>query len=296
MASFQISIGRHLKANGFHVEWDPTTYRRLPSGVKNPRGVKIATDPRDGRIGVVDCGSDPGLALEFVKSLGYELHRHEDGFIEVAPSEPEWYPWPASGPSTTFSEDAWRGLSNGSTAPTPPEPGSGGSSTDRGGTDGAVGVGSELADPDDAGLGGDGAVGVGSELADSAESLQASSRYQRGLDLMREVYAGDVTAPPEGVMDFADVMVPSLFAEVWGRDVMSIRDRRLLVLASAVCAPSPDTWKSHARAALNREELSPAELRETLIVLAQYCGYPKVVDLIPACEELIASWESEKGR
>lgn len=276
MASFQISIGRHLKANGFHVEWDPTTYRRLASGVKNPRGVKIATHPRDGRIGVVDCGSDPGLALEFVQSLGYELHRHEDGFIEVAPSEPEWYPWPASRPSPTSSEDAWQGLSNGSTAPTPPEPGSSGPSTDRGSPDGTV--------------------GVGSESADSAESLQAPSHYQRGLDLMREVYAGDVTAPPEGVMDFADVMVPSLFAEVWGREVMSIRDRRLLVLAAAVCAPSPDTWKSHARAALNRGELSPVELRETLIVLAQYCGYPKVVDLIPACEELIASWESEKDR
>lgn len=278
------------------MEWDPTTYRRLASGVKNPRGVKIATHPRDGRIGVVDCGSDPGLALEFVQSLGYELHRHEDGFIEVAPSEPEWYPWPASGPSPTSSEDAWQGLSNGSTAPTPPEPGSSGPSTDRGGPDGTVGVGSELAELDDAGLGGDDTGGVGSESADSAESLQAPSRYQRGLDLMREVYAGDVTAPPEGVMNFADVMVPSLFAEVWGREVMSIRDRRLLVLAAAVCAPSPDTWKSHARAALNRGELSPVELRETLIVLAQYCGYPKVVDLIPACEELIASWESEKGR
>lgn len=133
----------------------------------------------------------------------------------------------------------------------------------------------------------------GSELADPDGSVQGLSSYQRGLDRMREVYAGDVAVPPEGVMDFADVMVRSLFAEVWDRDVMSIRDRRLLILAATVGASSSDAWKAHAKAALKKGELSPAELRETLIVLAPYCGYPKVADLIPACEELIASLESE---
>ena len=268
MADYQISIGRRLKKHGFHVEWDPVTFRRLPNGVKNPRGIKVATNPRDGRIGVVDSGSDPGPALEFVRSLGYELHRHEDGFIEVAPSEPGWPPGLASGPSATFSEGARRGMADGPTAPVVDSE-TNGSSTDRGDADGAGGVDSELAAPDG--------------------SVRGLSNYQRGLDLMREVYAGDVTAPPEGVMDFADVMVRSLFAEVWDRDVMSIRDRRLLVLAATVGASSHDAWKAHAKAALKKGELSPAELREALIVLAPYCGYPKVVDLIPVCEDLIAS-------
>lgn len=270
--AYQISIGRHLKRNGFHVEWDPVTFRRLPNGVKNPRGIKVATNPLDGRIGVVDSGSDPGPALEFVRSLGYELHRHEDGFIEVAPSEPGWPPGLASGPSATFSEGAWRDMADGPTAPVVGSE-TNGSSTDRGDADGAGVAGSELAAPD--------------------ESVQGLSSYRRGLDRMREVYAGDVTVPPEGVMDFADVMVRSLFAEVWDRDVMSIRDRRLLILAATVGASSSDAWKAHAKAALKKGELSPAELRETLIVLAPYCGYPKVADLIPACEELIASLESE---
>lgn len=273
MADYQISIGRRLKKHGFHVEWDPVTFRRLPNGVKNPRGIKVATDRHDGRIGVVDSGSDPGPALEFVRSLGYELLRHEDGFIEVVPSEPGWSPGLASGPSATFSEGVWRDMADGPTAPVAGSE-TNGSSTDRGDADGAGAADSEPTAPDG--------------------SVQSLSSYQRGLDLMREVYSGDVTAPPEGVMDFADVMVRSLFAEVWDRDVMSIRDRRLLILAATVGA-SPDAWKAHAKAALKKGELSPAELRETLIVLAPYCGYPKVVDLIPMCEELIASVESARS-
>lgn len=128
------------------------------------------------------------------------------------------------------------------------------------------------------------------------ESAQDRARFQRGLALLHEVYDGDVVALPEGVMDFTDVMIRSLFAEVWDRDVMSIRDRRLLILAASVGASTHQAWKTHARAALKKGELSPQQLRETLIILAPYCGYPNVSSLIPVCEELIAEFESTKDR
>ncbi len=45
-------------------------------------------------------------------------------------------------------------------------------------------------------------------------------RYQRGVEMIKEVYAGDVVAPPKGTMAFSDLMLESLFAEVWTREVL----------------------------------------------------------------------------
>src|SRR6266581_487879 len=95
-----------------------------------------------------------------------------------------------------------------------------------------------------------------------------ASRYERGAANVREVYAGDV-------------VVRTLFAEVWDRDeVLDIRSRRLLIMGVIAARGQVDTWKIQARAALKRRELTPEELRETLIMLAPYAGYPNVAALI----------------
>ena len=51
----------------------------------------------------------------------------------------------------------------------------------------------------------------------------SSEQYQRGAAKLREVYAGDVVDLPEGTMAFNDVMLRSLFAEVWDRDLLDVR-------------------------------------------------------------------------
>ena len=55
-----------------------------------------------------------------------------------------------------------------------------------------------------------------------------SERRKRGIEMLEKVYAGDVVVPPEG-NTFTDLIVEQLFAEVWSRDVLSVRDRRLLL-------------------------------------------------------------------
>ena len=57
-----------------------------------------------------------------------------------------------------------------------------------------------------------------------------TSAFERGAAKIREVYAGNVVDLPEGTMAFNDVMMKSLFAEVWDRDVLSIDARRLLIM------------------------------------------------------------------
>ena len=122
---------------------------------------------------------------------------------------------------------------------------------------------------------------------------ESSERYQRGAKKLREVYAGDVVDLPEGSFPFNDVMLRSLFAEVWDRELLDVRSRRLLIMGVIATLGQTDTWKIQARASLRNRELSPDELRETLIMLAPYAGYPNVAPLIMAGEEVIATWTSD---
>lgn len=119
------------------------------------------------------------------------------------------------------------------------------------------------------------------------------SPFERGAAMLRKVYAGDVVDIPEGAMPFNDVMVRSLFAEVWDRDVLDIRSRRLLIMGVIAASGQLDTWKIQARAALRNRELTPDELRETLVMLAPYAGYPNVAGLVLACEEVIGEWTAD---
>lgn len=119
------------------------------------------------------------------------------------------------------------------------------------------------------------------------------SRYERGAAKLREVYAGDVVDLPEGTMAFNDVMIRSLWAEVWDRDVLDVRSRRLLILGVIAANGQVDTFKIQARAALRRRELTPDELRETLVMLAPYAGYPNVAGLIVPVEEVINTWVAD---
>lgn len=119
--------------------------------------------------------------------------------------------------------------------------------------------------------------------------------YERGANAMRRVYADRVPVLPEGTMVFNDVMVRTLFAQVWDRDVLSVRDRRLLLMGVIAAAGAPEVWRIQAASALELGELTADELRETLVMLAPYAGYPKVASLVVPCEEVINAHNSAGG-
>jgi 4-carboxymuconolactone decarboxylase len=121
----------------------------------------------------------------------------------------------------------------------------------------------------------------------------ANERRRRGEETIKKVYAGDVAVPPEGASAFADVMLEQLFAEVWTREALPMRDRRLLIMGVIAAMGEQLTWGIQAKAALKNGELTPDQLREALIHLAQYAGYPRAAGLLGATEKAIA--EFEKG-
>jgi 4-carboxymuconolactone decarboxylase len=123
--------------------------------------------------------------------------------------------------------------------------------------------------------------------------MAEDDRYQRGAEMIKKVYAGDVAVPPEGTMPFMDLMLKSLFAEVWTRDVLSIRDRRLILLGAIGALGETNTFGIQAKAALKNGELDGDQLREVIIMLANYVGYPRAVGMIGIVEEQIQAAESD---
>ncbi len=113
------------------------------------------------------------------------------------------------------------------------------------------------------------------------------ARRKRGEDKIKEVYAGDVIVPPKGANTFADIMLEQLFAEVWTRDTLSMRDRRLLLLGAILAQGESMTFGIQSKAALKNGELTPDELREVLIFLVHYVGYPRAAGMLGVIEKTI---------
>ncbi len=117
--------------------------------------------------------------------------------------------------------------------------------------------------------------------------MNDQERRARGEEMLKEVYAGDVVAPPEGYA-FTDVMLRQLFAELWTRDTLSMRDKRILLLGIIAEKGEPMTFKIQVKASLKRGEMTPDEARELLLFIAQYAGYPRAAGMLAPLEEAIA--------
>jgi 4-carboxymuconolactone decarboxylase len=109
-------------------------------------------------------------------------------------------------------------------------------------------------------------------------------RRQRGLDMMRQVYGWDVQ---DGPGDFFGLTVDHLFAEIWTRPGLSIRDRRLLLIGLLIGQGRDDVAEIQIGAALKTAELDADQLREIVIFLTHYAGWPAGAKLSMQAEKLI---------
>ena len=119
-------------------------------------------------------------------------------------------------------------------------------------------------------------------------------RRKRGAEMLQKVYAGDVVVPPEGQNAFADLMLEQVFAEVWTRPALPVRDRRLLIMGVIAALGEANTWKIQVKAALKNGELTPEQAREALLQLTQYIGYPRAAGLLGPTEEAIRDASAKK--
>lgn len=108
---------------------------------------------------------------------------------------------------------------------------------------------------------------------------------RRGLERMEQVYGFDMT---DGTGDFFRYTADHLFADIWERPGLSDRDRRLLLIGLLSGSGGADVLGIQVPAALAAGELDAEELREIVIFLSHYAGWPNGARLNSIVENAVA--------
>ena len=94
---------------------------------------------------------------------------------------------------------------------------------------------------------------------------------RKGLDKMNEVYGWQM---PDLPGDYFALTADHLFADIWSRPGLSMRDKRIMTLSVVTALGLPDLAEIQINAALQNAELSADELREMAIFITHYVGFP----------------------
>ncbi len=127
---------------------------------------------------------------------------------------------------------------------------------------------------------------------DPTMSTDDKTKYQRGAEVFEQVVG---FAPPAKGPAFLRLTVENLFADVWSREGMSVRDRRLITITVLAMMGKRDSLELHMRRALETEDLSPKELSELAIHLAHYAGWPTGQLAFDVAMANLASGEGQKS-
>ncbi|WP_245927287.1 carboxymuconolactone decarboxylase family protein [Nocardioides silvaticus] len=107
----------------------------------------------------------------------------------------------------------------------------------------------------------------------------------KGLRKMEEVYGFDMT---DGEGDFFRYTADHLFADIWHRPGLSDRDRRLLLIGLLAGQGAADVLGIQVPAAHANGELDDDALREIVVFLSHYAGWPNGARLNSIVEDTIA--------
>ncbi len=111
--------------------------------------------------------------------------------------------------------------------------------------------------------------------------------------MYHRVYGDEAMAWPRGQSAMFDVMIEQLFAEIWTRPGLDIPMRRLITLGVLAAQSRFDVLELQFLRALRTGELDALQVRETVIHLIGYVGYPSSGALLRAGESAIAEFETD---
>ncbi|MGH3411630.1 MAG: carboxymuconolactone decarboxylase family protein [Marmoricola sp.] len=122
------------------------------------------------------------------------------------------------------------------------------------------------------------------EHPESRENPENPETRRRGLAKMSEVYGWEFQ---DGPGDFFGYTADHLFADIWNRPGLSTRDRRLLLIGALAATGQADVLGIQVPAAYRNGELDDDALREIVIFLCHYAGWPVGSRLNTIVEETI---------
>ena len=130
---------------------------------------------------------------------------------------------------------------------------------------------------------------VSEEQADKGGSAgrDPASARARGIAKMEEVYGFSVD-PDEIAGPYVDVTVDHLFGAIWTRPDLDTRDRRLLTIGVLATLGKASLLEIQFQSALDRDEMTEEQVRETVLHLTHYIGWPLSTEMNAVAEKVIA--------
>lgn len=115
---------------------------------------------------------------------------------------------------------------------------------------------------------------------------EPEDRRAAGMAKMQEVYG--FTVDPDSLPGrYTDITVDHLFGTVWTDDTLDLRQRRLLTIGVLAAQDKTDLLEIQFDAALERDELTPEQIREVVVHLTHYVGWPISTGISGAAEKVI---------
>ncbi len=124
-------------------------------------------------------------------------------------------------------------------------------------------------------------------MSETPEELRA-----RSLAKMSEVYGWEFQ---DGPGDFYGITADHLFGEIWSREGLTVAQRRLLLIGLLAGRNQLDVADLQLSCAANLGELDATALREIVIFLAHYAGWPTGAVLNNSVETIVSKLDSAGG-
>ncbi len=99
-----------------------------------------------------------------------------------------------------------------------------------------------------------------------------SERRARGRAQFEQVMG--MPAPPATPDPFVEVTLDHLFADIWSRPGLSLRDRRLATLPLLIAHGNESILRIHFGATMRQQQLTDVEIDELILHVAHYAGWP----------------------
>jgi 4-carboxymuconolactone decarboxylase len=108
-----------------------------------------------------------------------------------------------------------------------------------------------------------------------------------GMAKMQEVYSFNID-PKDVPGPYAAMTVDHLFGTVWMGEALAVRDRRLMTIGVLAALDKSDLLEIQFTCALERGELTVEQLRELVVHLTHYIGWPLSTGMNQVAERVIA--------
>jgi 4-carboxymuconolactone decarboxylase len=126
-------------------------------------------------------------------------------------------------------------------------------------------------------------------MSDDADNEQSwrKVRHQRGAESVQEVLGPKAEASLASLGELGDRIIETIYGDVYQRPGLGLRERQIASLSMLMALGGKDRQvKVHMRAGL-RVGMTEDELRELVIQLAAYAGFPAAINAQAQLNEVL---------